>query len=567
MGKPLQIIKTGTDNDNTFEMNEENIKFILDQIPPDMKVAVVSVVGAFRTGKSFLLTFFLRYLRHGNPEDISEEWMKSDGSTISEGNMNEVKSNSEEEKANHETGGFAWRGGQDRQTTGMWMWSEPFIRKVEHYPDPIAILLLDTQGMFDNETTMTLTAQIFGLSTLISSFQIYNVDKRIQEDNLQHLALFSEYGRMAIGEQTPGETLVEEQKTSADTESLPPPLTRVPSLKREASRKVTKPFQRLEFLVRDWQNFSHDWDDCQTLDDQNEMFEKLHSEMNTYLVDVIKPRGADDLKSTREQIAKCFEKVGCFLLPHPGFSVTKKNYDGSIDKIEGPFRGLLNRYVRLIFDKTIQPKLMNGNALTSQELFTFIQVYVALFQDAEKSFPKAMTMLEATADANNRNAYDRAFNHYTTAMNKYAGVDAPFLKESTLNQCHNKAMLDSLKEFDAIANMGDDSSIEKKRSELIENIEKERVRYFDANSNRNPFKNSEYYVLPVLVMISAWVLSTVIDLLCSTDACEKAEDGFKNIYLFVLFIMIFMGWKHFSGSFNYLKDILPILLQGKLKLN
>ena len=39
---------------------------------------------------------------------------------------------------------------------------------------------------------------------LITSF-VYNetssqqVDKRIQEDNLQHLALFSEYGRVALG--------------------------------------------------------------------------------------------------------------------------------------------------------------------------------------------------------------------------------------------------------------------------------------------------------------------------------------------------------------------------------
>jgi hypothetical protein len=68
--------------------------------------------------------------------------------------------------------GFAWAGGQNRQTTGIWMWSEPFIRKVASYPEPIAILLMDTQGMFDNETTMALTARIFGLSTLISSYQV-----------------------------------------------------------------------------------------------------------------------------------------------------------------------------------------------------------------------------------------------------------------------------------------------------------------------------------------------------------------------------------------------------------
>ena len=79
------------------------------------------------------------------------------------------------------------------------MWSQPFL--FEEAGERVALLLMDTQGMFDNETSMTLTAQIFGLSTLVSSFQIYNVDKRIQEDNLQHLALFSEYGRMAASDQ------------------------------------------------------------------------------------------------------------------------------------------------------------------------------------------------------------------------------------------------------------------------------------------------------------------------------------------------------------------------------
>jgi atlastin len=130
-------------------------------------------------------------------------------------------SSSEAEAANS----FAWRGGQERQTTGIWMWSEPFLRTPKGSSEQVAVLLMDTQGMFDNETSMSLTAQIFGLSTFVSSFQvnlilpsirylsyhfvfslyifilstlqIYNVERRIQEDNLQHLALFAEYGRMA----------------------------------------------------------------------------------------------------------------------------------------------------------------------------------------------------------------------------------------------------------------------------------------------------------------------------------------------------------------------------------
>ncbi len=74
---------------------------------------------------------------------------------------------------------FQWRAGKERTTTGIWMWSEPFIRRVAN-GEEVAVLLMDTQGMFDNETSMNLTACIFGLSTLLSSYQIYNVQNRIQ---------------------------------------------------------------------------------------------------------------------------------------------------------------------------------------------------------------------------------------------------------------------------------------------------------------------------------------------------------------------------------------------------
>jgi atlastin len=153
-----------------------------------MKVAIVAVVGAFRTGKSFLLNLFLRFLRNASAEDLSQKWLITEGDELHEGNMNEggwsIVENSEAPSTSEaatsnvppmltKEKSFAWRGGQTRQTTGIWMWSEPFIVTPKAANgDKIAVLLMDTQGMFDNETTMTLTAQIFGLSTLVSSFQV-----------------------------------------------------------------------------------------------------------------------------------------------------------------------------------------------------------------------------------------------------------------------------------------------------------------------------------------------------------------------------------------------------------
>ena len=60
---------------------------------------------------------------------------------------------------------------------------------------------MDTQGVFDTKMTQMLSAHIFGLSTLISSHQIYNVEDRIKEEDLQHLALYTEYGRIVHSKQ------------------------------------------------------------------------------------------------------------------------------------------------------------------------------------------------------------------------------------------------------------------------------------------------------------------------------------------------------------------------------
>lgn len=61
MAKPLQIVETT--EEHVFALDEDTLTEVLlqDEIK-DRYVVVVSVAGAFRKGKSFLLDFFLRYM-------------------------------------------------------------------------------------------------------------------------------------------------------------------------------------------------------------------------------------------------------------------------------------------------------------------------------------------------------------------------------------------------------------------------------------------------------------------------------------------------------------------------
>lgn len=57
----LQIVTTA--EDHTFTLDEEKLTEVLLQNEiKDRIVCIVSVAGAFRKGKSFLLDFFLRYM-------------------------------------------------------------------------------------------------------------------------------------------------------------------------------------------------------------------------------------------------------------------------------------------------------------------------------------------------------------------------------------------------------------------------------------------------------------------------------------------------------------------------
>ncbi|XP_059481240.1 atlastin-like [Neocloeon triangulifer] len=176
--------------DHTFELDEQALEDILMQDHvKDRHVVVVSVAGAFRKGKSFLLDFFLRYMKaQGN-----EDWLGEEESPLD---------------------GFSWRGASEKGTTGIRMWSEVFLVDLP-VGEKVAVVLMETAGDFENEIAVRECAPVFALSTISSSVQVYNLSQNIRGFDLKHLQIFTEFSQLAFN-------------------------------------YFNNPFQKLQFLIRDW---------------------------------------------------------------------------------------------------------------------------------------------------------------------------------------------------------------------------------------------------------------------------------------------------------------------------
>lgn len=160
--------------DEGFDLDLDSLKrILLANDVKDKPVVVVSIVGAFRQGKSFLMNFLLRYMHnHSN----GNNWLGDPNVPLE---------------------GFEWRGGSNSVTAGIQVWDKVFHVTTSKGIE-LAVLFMDTQGTFDCESSRRDSTTIFAMSTLISSVQIYNLLRNIQEDNLENLQVFTEYGRLAM---------------------------------------------------------------------------------------------------------------------------------------------------------------------------------------------------------------------------------------------------------------------------------------------------------------------------------------------------------------------------------
>ncbi|XP_018497757.1 atlastin-2 [Galendromus occidentalis] len=410
---PIQLL--AVEKDHTFTLNEEELsKLLLREDVRDLKVVVVAVAGAFRKGKSFLLDFFLRYMRANG----SKDWMGDDDTPLQ---------------------GFTWRGGCERDTTGILVWNEVFKVKTPK-GEELAVIFMDTQGTFDSDSTVKDCCTIFALSTMTSSTLIYNLSQNIQEDDLQHLQLFTEYGRLAY----------------------------------EEGNLEGTPFQKLLFLVRDWyyiKDAAYGSEGGQKILDRRLQISEKHTE----------------LQVLRKHIRKCFSSLECFLLPHPGLRVaTSEEFDGRNKDIENDFKTQLGELVpSLLAPENLVKKQVNGRDVTCKELLQYIRAYVEIFGGNELPEPKNMVI--ATAEANNLNAISECKDVYKKQMEKICGGEQSYITPRELFQ-HHEALKDAAKRrFEGTRKMGNEEFCQIYLEKLLEDLDDTFVSYQKYNEGKNFF--------------------------------------------------------------------------------
>lgn len=157
--RPVQVLLVK--DDHTFELDEAALsRILLAEEVRDREVVAVSVAGAFRKGKSFLMDFMLRYMykqvstdehflflqghtqgwgggARGGPPLAPLRYPKGcitrffcpQGENFKKKLWTLCAQASEDWLGDNEEPltGFSWRGGSERETTGIQIWSEVFL--------------------------------------------------------------------------------------------------------------------------------------------------------------------------------------------------------------------------------------------------------------------------------------------------------------------------------------------------------------------------------------------------------------------------------------------------------
>jgi len=398
-------------NKNAFE------KIVQDNEVGDLPVVILAVSGKFRTGKSFLLNWFVDYLAK------KEKGLSSQ--------LNDVPQN---------LTCFNWKCGEDRETSGIVVCDKIF--KITEKSKNIAVILMDTQGVFDELSSEKECKTIFSIGTLLSSIQVYNII-RFGYDMLKHLDDFLAYGKFFI------------------------------------ENYDSKPFQNLQFLIRDWcspREFSYGKDGGNKY-----LYEKWLQP---------RPRSRDTVKHYREVLGSCFEKVNCYLMPYPGREV---EMNGILDNIDTEFISKMNSFVVMTLknlDKKV--KTVNGEVVACKEIPSILEDYVTVY--STEDVPDQTTPVQANAEFYYRKKiaecldyYDKVFKnteHYNKNDDAKLKNVHDKLKENTRRMFVNSRQIDK-----EIKNKYEKLLIDDLGKRLSEHTKQLKNEYLEQINRKNQVEN------------------------------------------------------------------------------
>lgn len=393
----VQIVKpTGSHSlqyvkDNKLEeiLNSDEIK--------DRYVAVVSIVGLVQSGKSLMLNLFMDYLRK-----TYKVWSPFSNETYEFDRMSV-----------NVTNGFNTTQNRNGTTKGIWAWPEIFVHDNITYGaesgNKVAIIVLDTEGLFHIDTDLRHNTMIFALSTMFSSMQGYNVFKDVNGDTMQFLDIFSTYtvyGSRLMGNQ---------------------------------SQSTEIPFQDFYFIVRDSDNLEESEDFVLKRifpdDDRN-----------------------DQNREMKTRVKSVFRKIRAFQLPRPGENVSRATFNGDVTHFDQRFKDKVATFVtEVLAPENIVIKEINGERVKAKDLAHFLKSFTEII---ENNVTIATTLVEVLANASNWMVYENYVELYDDLMQSSLNAVKDGLKsyfeEHELKQVHIKNKNITMDQFKKKVKLGGD---------------------------------------------------------------------------------------------------------------
>lgn len=325
--------------------------------------------------------------------------------------------------------GFEFRSGSDRHTTGVNMWSDVFLHEVKTASgrtEKIAIILLDTQGLFDTQTSAADNSRIFALGTLISSIQIFNLNDVIQENQLNYLQMATDYAQFH---------------------------TNLTNNERE------KPFQSFLFLMRDWAHSSeHSYG---FVGGKNYITKVLNTPSNQ----------DSSLRQVREYIYNTFDDIRCFLMPHPGKGLTSGKHNGSHCLMDEEFKQQLMVLIEdLLRPANLVKKRILGEQVTGEQFGEYMKTFFETFQSPET--PGVISLHDAIVERQLSNQLETAMKNYREGLADNLDYEQPEDSfEKSLEIIIEKAHVIVILWFKKAKKMGSKEHVQKFENRLMKEID------------------------------------------------------------------------------------------------